>query len=206
MNARIVSLAALASPFVLALACVQDVSAGKATAAVVEPEVAAVARGRDLVVDKARSEVRALGAKLTAKHPIVFDTWKGSLRVDGDQLVGVDVVIEMDSLRADVDKLTGHLKTEDFFDVATFPKATFASTRVVATPGAAGATHEVSGALTLHGVTKHVRFPATVSWSGEEVLARAEFVIDRQDFGIAYPGMPDDLIQDDVLLTIDLKG
>ena len=36
------------------------------------------------------------------------------------------------------------------------------------------------------------------------VLEVAEFVIDRKDFGVVYPGRPDDLIKDNVRLTIEL--
>ncbi len=90
--------------------------------------------------------------------------------------------------------------------MAKYPTATFRSSSVVARTGADGATHEVSGALMLHGVTKQLSFPAKVSAGGESVEAHAEFVLDRQDFGISYPGRPDDLIQDNVVLTIELAG
>ena len=36
-------------------------------------------------------------------------------------------------------------------------------------------------------------------------IPKAEFTINRKDFGILYAGMPDDLIKDDVLLKIDLR-
>ncbi len=43
---------------------------------------------------------------------------------------------------------------------------------------------------------------ATVKVSTGSVSANAEFVINRQDFGVSYPGRADHLIQDNVLLTI----
>lgn len=188
-------------------ACAEDISEGRVTATVSDPAPtmeAPAPTGRVVAIDMAASTVQALGAKITATHPIVFDRWEGQLRMDGSELTGVEVTIHMDSLRADVEDLTGHLKTADFFDVATFPTATFASTSVVAKPGADGATHEVSGDLTMHGQTKRITFPAAVSEEGGALRAKTEFVVNRQDFGITYPGMPDDLIQDNVALTIDL--
>jgi len=62
----------------------------------------------------------------------------------------------------------------------------------------------ISGDLTLHGVTRQISFPATASATETEVSATAEFSINRQDFGIAYPGMPDDLIRDLVVIKLSL--
>jgi len=47
-----------------------------------------------------------------------------------------------------------------------------------------------------------VSFPATVTVAADSVTAQTEFVVNRKDFGIVYPGMPDDLIQDNVLMKI----
>jgi hypothetical protein len=44
----------------------------------------------------------------------------------------------------------------------------------------------------------------TVSQLG--VDATADFVINRKDFGVVYPGMPDDLIKDDVVIKLALKA
>jgi polyisoprenoid-binding protein YceI len=67
-------------------------------------------------------------------------------------------------------------------------------------------THTVKGKLTLHGVSKIVTFPATIALSGKEVSGKAEFSINRKDFGIAYAGKADDLIRDGVVLKIDVKA
>ena len=86
------------------------------------------------------------------------------------------------------------------------PNATFTSTAIKPAPAGGDATHEITGDLTLRGVTKQVSFPAKLAMTPTEVTGRAEFAINRQDFGIAYPGAPDDLIQDNVLLTVDLTA
>src|SRR6185295_16300778 len=94
-------------------------------------------------------------------------------------------------------------KSPDFFDVQKYPKAHFESTSI--TPGgSAGATHTITGLLDLHGVKKTIKFPATINVSPKEVRVKSEFALNRKEFGIAYPGAPDDLIRDDVLMKLDL--
>jgi polyisoprenoid-binding protein YceI len=92
------------------------------------------------------------------------------------------------------------LKSPDFFDVARVPTATFRSTEI----RAEGEGHTITGDLTLHGVTKRISFPATLAVTDAQISANAEFSINRQDFGIAYPGMPDDLIRDLVVVKLSL--
>jgi len=64
----------------------------------------------------------------------------------------------------------------------------------------------VTGNLELHGVKKSIRFPATFTVEGGVVKANAEFSINRRDFGLVYPGMPDDLIRDDVLIRLAIQA
>jgi len=64
----------------------------------------------------------------------------------------------------------------------------------------------VTGNLELHGVTKSITFPATITVQGDTVAVKAEFAINRKDFGIVYPGKPDDLIKDDVLLRLNISA
>ena len=111
----------------------------------------------------------------------------------------------MASVQADAARLTNHLKSPDFFDVERFPTATFRSTSIAA--GAEGeATHRVTGTLHLHGQSRQITFPATIELSEQQVRARARFAIQRQQFGIVYPGRPDDLIRDDVVIHFDVRA
>lgn len=191
-------------PLLLTAACVDDVGTGKVVAEVAETPVAvAPVQGESLAVDTSRSRIHALGAKVTATHDIEFDAWTATLKRAGDEIVAIDATVSMDSLRADAEKLTGHLKSPDFFDVSTWPEARFQSSAVVRQAGPDGSTHKVTGALTMRGATKTISFPAKLELNGTDLVARAEFVIDRRDFGIVYPGRPDDLIQPNVVLTID---
>ena len=44
----------------------------------------------------------------------------------------------------------------------------------------------------MHGVTQTVRFPAIITSDATATSAKTEFVINRKDFGIVYPGKPDE--------------
>ena len=72
----------------------------------------------------------------------------------------------MTSTFTDAEKLTGHLKSGDFFDVEKFPQSTFDITELKKN---SDSDYTVSGNFTLHGVTKNITFPATVSKNGEAV-------------------------------------
>jgi hypothetical protein len=115
----------------------------------------------------------------------------------------VKLTIDTDSLFSDSERLTGHLKSPDFFDVAKFPQATFSSSQIKASEGGG---YEVTGDLTLHGVTRQVSFPATIEAGSAAVKAKAEFSINRKDFGIVYPGKPDDLIRDAVVISLEVNA
>ena len=65
-------------------------------------------------------------------------------------------------------------------------------------------THTVTGDLVIHGMTKRVTFPATITVGADTVTAKTEFVVDRRDFGVIYAGKADDLVQDNVVLQVDL--
>ena len=60
--------------------------------------------------------------------------------------------------------------------------------------------------MTIRGTTKRLTFPANVTVSATEVKAITEFVINRQDFGVTYPGRPDDLVQDNVRMNVELAA
>ncbi len=157
--------------------------------------------------DQSASKVTWVGSKVTGKHEGGFAAFKGTVDVVDGAPEGskVDVEIDATSLTSDAEKLTGHLKSPDFFDVAKFPKATFVSTNVVK-GGEKGATHTVSGTLTIKGIAKTVTFPATIVVAGESASLDTEFAINRRDFQLNYAGMPNDLIRDGVVIKLAIKA
>ena len=154
-----------------------------------------------------------VGSKVTASHDGVFKAWKGTATLgDTPESSSVSFSVETASVVSDPDdrgafseKLDGHLKSGDFFDVANHPTATFTSTTIVK-DASKGGTHAVTGDLTIRGTTRPVTFPATVTMDKAGVKAKAEFTINRKDWGIMYAGMADDLIRDGVVIKLDLVG
>ncbi len=165
---------------------------------------AATHKAEALSVDSASSSIGWVGAKVTGKHEGEFKQFKGSAQVEGNELKSISFEVETASVVSDAEKLTGHLKSADFFEVEKYPKASFRTTGITEKPGT-DTSHEITGDLTLRGVTKSITFPAKVEVGKESVKGSAEFTINRQDFGITYPGMKDDLIKDDVLLKLQLS-
>ena len=88
----------------------------------------------------------------------------------------------MNSLYSDDPKLTGHLKTNDFFGVRSNPKSKFVSTKVEKD----GDGYKVSGKLTLVGKTKEVTFPAKITASAGKLTLTSSFKIDRTAWGMTY--------------------
>jgi len=148
------------------------------------------------------STIGFVGSKVTGSQEGGFKTFTASVQVAGGELVagGTQVQIDMESTWSESDRLTGHLKNEDFFDVSSFPSASFVSTGFSKDDQG----YQVTGRLTLHGVTKIITFPATIEVSDVSVTVDAEFFIKRFDFGIQYPGRADDLIRDEVVIKLHI--
>ena len=183
---------------------------GEAVTTTSEPAVAKAAAAQGTVkyaFDQSSSKVEFVGSKVTGKHDGGFGAFKGTVDVvDGaPEKSKVDVQIDTDSITTDTAQLTGHLKSPDFFDTAKNPKATFVSTEIKK-GGDKGATHTVTGNLTIKGISKSVTFPATIKVAGDDASLDAEFSINRRDFSLNYPGKPNDLIRDDVVIKLSIKA
>jgi polyisoprenoid-binding protein YceI len=160
-----------------------------------------------LPISHERSKVEFVGSKVTGKHEGGFERFTGTLHFDPSQVDAsrIEVDIDTTSIWSDNERLTRHLKSDDFFLVEKYPTARFVSTGI-RQADAEGATHVVTGNLTLRGVTREVVFPATIKVTDEAVHARAEFSLPRKQFGVAYEGKQDDLIRDEVLIRLDVTA
>jgi len=206
----LIDTATLALALTLAFAaCDNNPAKGKTQAAAAEPvaTAAASASASKYTFSNAGSKIDFVGAKVTGKHEGSFQTFTGNVNLvdNNPEKSSVSTEIDVGSLKTDQEKLSAHLKTPDLLDVAKYPKATFASTSIKS-GGEKGASHTVTGNFQLHGVTKSISFPAAIKINSDAVDVDAEFAINRKDFGIVYPGMPDDLIKDDVLLKLHVRA
>lgn len=182
-----------------------DPAADKPDAVVAEPAPApAEVSGQTFTITD-ESTIGFVGSKVTGSHDGGFNEFDGSITLVNGNPVGSSVNLNIDatSIWADNERLTGHLKSADFFEVETYPEATFESTDISANPDGG---YTVTGNLTLHGVTKSISFPASIEVADDAIKANAEFAIKRFDFGIEFKGKADDLIRDDVVVRFDLKA
>ena len=162
--------------------------------------------GEKYLITTENSKIEFIGAKVTGHHNGSFKKFSGTIDYAGQiEKSRVSITIDSSSLETDTPDLTKHLKTADFFDVAKYPEAKFESTEIKL-GGEKGASHTVTGNLTLHGVTKSVTFPATITVNPGAITVESSFAINRKDFAINYPGKTDDLIRDDVALTLHVKA
>ncbi len=161
--------------------------------------------------------VHFIGSKVTGRHEGHFKEFSGYFVPKDGKAEGAALGFEVKTASVEeivkernewTEKLETHLKSPDFFDVEKFPTATFVSSEIAAGGDAAvaGTTHTIKGKLTLRGVTKDVAFPVTIALTGKDISAKAEFSINRKDFGIMYTGKADDLIRDGVVLVINVTA
>jgi len=135
-------------------------------------------------LNEGNTKVTFVGTKDAGKHDGGFEKVSGTATVDdkGDATtLKVNVEVATSSLWADDKKLTGHLKSADFFNVKKYPKVTFVSTKVEKD----GADYKVTGKLTLLGKTKEITVPAKIS-AARSLQVSSTFKINRSEFGMTY--------------------
>lgn len=156
-------------------------------------EVKATNAASAYTVDLAASTVNWTGSKLAGDHTGTLAIQGGSIEVMNNQIVGGSVVFDMDGItNTDMEgeyseKLVGHLKSEDFFDVAKYPTAKFEITSVSSKDGNPNANMSITGNLTLKDVTKSISFDALVKVAeGTVQIAAPDFTFDRTEFNVKY--------------------
>ncbi len=173
-------------------------------------------------VDAANSKIEWSGSKPTGKHTGTIAISDGTVAVKGDQLESGKFVIDMNSIV--VTDLTGeekqgleaHLKgtgkpgaEDEFFNVKKYPTGNFELTKAVTENGKTN----VEGNLTLKGVTKNVKFPATVAVNGDTVTITSEtFAINRTEWNVNYgsksvfDNLGDKFINDEIELKVSVTA
>lgn len=138
-------------------------------------------------VDVQKSSLNWLGKKVTGSHNGTISLQSGTLQFNGKKLSGGKFVLDMTTIK-DADKsakLEAHLKSDDFFGADKFATSEFTIKKVAAT---SGAKLNITGDLTIKGITQPLTFPATVVWNADgSVTATAEkIVVDRTKYDIKY--------------------
>lgn len=151
---------------------------------------------------------RVVGNSHTGTAPLR----SGSLQISEGKLSGGEFVVDLNGLKSDegIEGLENHLKNADFFDVATYPEAKLVITEVK--DGDSVGVYQVTGDLSIKGITAPVSFLATVQGEGQNLLANTEFKIDRTIWNLQYGSgkffqeLGDKIISDDIEFIVSLRA
>jgi polyisoprenoid-binding protein YceI len=164
-----------------------------------------------------KSTVKWIGEKVTREHFGSIKLKSGDLTVENGKISSAAIVMDMTSITVEdmegeyADKLQGHLKSPDFFNVADFNTSTFALTDFKEKKSANG-NYEITGTLTIKGITHSISFPAQVDITGNSVVAKADLTFDRTKYEIRYNSgsffddLGDYMIYDDVKISFELHA
>jgi polyisoprenoid-binding protein YceI len=156
--------------------------------------------GTDYSLTGTNTSIKFVGTKPNGKHEGGFKKVTGTASAGADLTqLKISLEIDMDSLYSDNPKLTGHLKSPDFFGVKSNPKAKFVSTKVEKD----GAEYKVTGDLTMCGETKSITFPARIAVKGGALTLTSKLKIDRTQWGMTYGKGK---VDDEVALTISVNA
>ncbi len=150
--------------------------------------------------------IRVMSVSTTRGH---FKALRGQLHIDEQNPANSWVAAEVDTASIDTqNKLRDtHLRSAGFFDVKQYPTITFTSTNVEQVNGQ---DYQVTGNLTLHGVTRPITFDVTYrgenSMMGMRTGLRASATINRNDFGVGRGAMVRVAANSMVTIEIDLEA
>lgn len=167
-----------------------------------------------------QSEVAWVGQKITGSgHNGTIGVGGGELYVYDGNILGGQVEIDMTSIVVlDIQdpgsnaRLKGHLESDDFFSVADHPVAVLDIATIEPIEGAAvGApNYNVTGNLTIKGITHGIAFDAFIEQRDDSVQATAEFAFDRSKYDVRFGSgrffddLGDNLILDDIQLKVNI--
>ncbi len=142
-----------------------------------------------------------------------FKDFNGEIRYDAQHPAdsSVQFAVQAASIYTDNEQRDNHLKSPDFFDAAKFPTLTFASSKV--TPKGSNS-FDVTGNLTIKGVTKTVTVPATYlgvvkTPQGEVAGFKSSFTINRMDYGVSWNRAVEgggSMLSDEVTININIEA
>ena len=169
---------------------------------------------RTFSIDQAHSEVAFQVRHLLSKVRGRFSDFAGTIAFDAahPEASAVNVTIQAATINTNEPKRDGHLRSDDFFAVETFPTLTFVSARVTAHRDGQ---YSVEGDLTIRDVTKRVILPVTFlgaakdPWGNEKVAFEAETTINRKDYGLNWNAALETggfLVGDEVKVSLSIQA
>lgn len=151
---------------------------------------------------------------MIAKVKGSFSQFDATIEADPADLTTADISFSVDL--ASVDTKSGdrdaHLRSADFFDVENYPQLTFKATKIVKT---GEGEYDVTGDLTLRGVTRPETFQVTYEGSGKDPWGntKAGFSVDgsikRGDYGLTWNAALETggvLVSDEVKIHLEIQA
>ena len=170
-------------------------------------------------IDAKTSRLSWTGSKVLvdSKHTGTVDIKSGSIEFGKEGPNSAVVVVNMATIKNEDltdatynQKLVGHLKSADFFDVEKYPEATL---KVTSFKKKAAGQYDLAGDLTIKGITKPVSFKGqTISEKGAPAKIVAELEFDRTDFNVRYgsgkffENLGDKVISDKIQIKVEMAG
>ncbi|HEX5035285.1 MAG TPA: YceI family protein, partial [bacterium] len=149
-----------------------------------------LAQAQTYKLDPTKSKIEWVGKKVAGQHNGSLDVKSGSLTVDQGQIKSGDFVVDMKSIKvldlqdpAPNAKLTNHLKSDDFFSVENHPETQF---KITSAKGTVPGKVDVTGNLTIKGITHPVTIPTILKQEGGKLSAKGEVKIDRTLYNVKY--------------------
>lgn len=155
---------------------------------------------------------------MTYDHTGSVDLSSGEIIFEGENIVGGKFVIDMNTIR-DLDiedekrnsRLSNHLKSDDFFAVATHPTSTLVITSAKPSLSKANS-YDFVGNLTIKGITNAINFEAVVERDNSKLKASGIITFDRTKYEVKYGSgsffddLGDKVIHDNIQLEVELVG
>jgi len=162
-------------------------------------------------IDSVHSNVAFSIRHFVSKVPGNFTKLSGTIKVDRENLEKstVNAIIDVSSVTTSNDARDKHLKSDAFFDVAKYPTARFVS---IAWKKTGENTFDITGDLTIHGITKSVVLNAELLGFGAGMEGvqlsgwQATTTLKRSDFGMSGPAVLGAALGDEVAITINVEA
>ena len=142
-----------------------------------------------------------------------FTEFEGTLELTDDLSTSKAYgTVEVASVDTNEDSRDEHLRSADFFDAEQYPQLTFESTEIKSVDDDE---LEITGDLTIHGVTKPITLKAEITgteedpWGNQRVGLEVEGKLDRKEYGMTFNqalGSGNVLVGDKVKLSLDISA
>ena len=142
-----------------------------------------------------------------------FKSFSGTILSDKPDFsdANVNFTVNVNSINTDNQMRDNHLKSPDFFDAEKYPQMTYKGTSF---KKLSGNKYELNGDLTIHGITKPVKFDVTYGGTADDGMGntkagfKATTTINRFDYGLKWDKLTEAggmVVDQDVTINLRLE-